>query len=89
MQDVVITMQAGKILHPAEIQSINTGILIPRENTMVLSSQRRLLRPISFADTDDLFRTYGDPQTNQFNPAGPYPDIHYARAAIARWLEHW
>ncbi|MBS0968479.1 hypothetical protein JK232_06210 [Nissabacter archeti] len=56
---------------------------------MVLSSQMRLLRPVSFADTDDLFRTYGDPQTNQFNPAGPYPDIHYARAAIARWLEHW
>ncbi|PLR53787.1 hypothetical protein CYR52_04765 [Chimaeribacter arupi] len=56
---------------------------------MVLSSQMRLLRPVSFADTDDLFRIYGDPQTNQFNPAGPYPDIHYARAAIARWLEHW
>ncbi|PLN44310.1 GNAT family N-acetyltransferase, partial [Klebsiella pneumoniae] len=22
---------------------------------------------------DDLFRIYGDPATNTFNPAGPYP----------------
>jgi len=41
------------------------------------------------SDVDDLFRIYGDPQTNTFNPAGPYPDIDYTRNILARWLEHW
>lgn len=47
------------------------------------------LRPVITSDADDLFRIYGDPATNTFNPAGPYPDIHHARNVLARWISHW
>ena len=50
---------------------------------------RLYLRPVSTSDIDDLFRIYGDPATNTFNPAGPYPDIGHARNVMARWLSHW
>lgn len=50
---------------------------------------RLLLRAVTASDSDDLFRIYGDPATNAFNPAGPYPDIDYARHVLGRWLSHW
>ncbi|MEN5015765.1 GNAT family N-acetyltransferase [Erwinia sp. Eh17-17] len=50
---------------------------------------RLYLRPVNALDADDLFRIYGDPATNTFNPAGPYPDIDHARNVLARWLSHW
>ncbi|MGK9175407.1 GNAT family N-acetyltransferase [Yokenella regensburgei] len=50
---------------------------------------RLTLRPVAPADLEDLFRIYGDPATNMFNPAGPYPDIAHARAVLTRWLHHW
>lgn len=56
---------------------------------MQLTSERLLLRPIKNTDIDDLFRIYGDPATNNFNPAGPYPDKQYAESVLTRWLEHW
>lgn len=56
---------------------------------MQLATSRLHLRPVTTSDTDDLFRIYGDPATNTFNPAGPYPDIDYARDVLARWLKHW
>lgn len=56
---------------------------------MPITSSRLHLRPVISSDADDLFRIYGDPATNTFNPAGPYPDIDYARGVLARWLKHW
>lgn len=56
---------------------------------MQLSPSRLHLRPVTTSDADDLFRIYGDPATNTFNPAGPYPDIHHTRNVLARWLSHW
>ncbi|WP_397325237.1 GNAT family N-acetyltransferase [Pantoea agglomerans] len=56
---------------------------------MRLTTSRLHLRPVITSDADDLFRIYGDPATNTFNPAGPYPDIDYARDVLARWLKHW
>ena len=50
---------------------------------------RLYLRRVNASDIDDLFRIYGDPATNTFNPAGPYPDISHARNVMARWLNHW
>lgn len=47
------------------------------------------LRPVTPSDLDDLFRIYGDPATNTFNPAGPYPDIQHAQTVLARWVNHW
>jgi len=55
----------------------------------VLETQRLLLRPVKTTDLDDLFRIYGDPATNTFNPAGPYPDISHTRNVLARWTQHW
>lgn len=56
---------------------------------MRLTTSRLLLRPVSTLDADNLFRIYGDPATNTFNPAGPYPNIDHARDVLARWLKHW
>ncbi|MGY6027991.1 GNAT family N-acetyltransferase [Phytobacter sp. AG2a] len=56
---------------------------------MHLQTERLILRPVTPSDLDDLFRIYGDPATNNFNPAGPYPDIAHAKAVLSRWLHHW
>lgn len=56
---------------------------------MLPENSRLYLRPVNASDVDDLFRIYGDPATNMFNPAGPYPDISHARNVLARWLSHW
>lgn len=47
------------------------------------------LRPVMASDAADLFKIYGDPATNTFNPSGPYPDIHHATTVLNRWLGHW
>ncbi|MGK3125908.1 GNAT family N-acetyltransferase [Candidatus Pantoea formicae] len=56
---------------------------------MPIITSRLHLRPVIISDGNDLFRIYGDPATNTFNPAGPYPDKDYARDVLARWLKHW
>ncbi|EOY5423361.1 GNAT family N-acetyltransferase [Cronobacter dublinensis] len=56
---------------------------------MFLQTTRLLLRPVTAADVDDLFLIYGDPATNVFNPAGPYPDRRHAEGVMGRWLAHW
>lgn len=56
---------------------------------MHAQTERLILRPVTPSDLDDLFRIYGDPATNTFNPSGPYPDIAHARAILTRWLHHW
>lgn len=56
---------------------------------MLPEHSRLYLRPVKTSDVDDLFRIYGDPATNMFNPSGPYPNIGHARNVFARWLSHW
>ncbi|WP_228288804.1 GNAT family N-acetyltransferase, partial [Klebsiella quasipneumoniae] len=56
---------------------------------MHIETHRLRLRPVMAEDVADLYRIYGDPATNTFNPAGPYPDIDYASTVIQRWLAHW
>lgn len=56
---------------------------------MTLYTSRLLLRPVAQEDLGDLFAIYGDPATNTFNPAGPYPDIAYTQTVLDRWLAHW
>lgn len=41
------------------------------------------------ADLPSVFAIFGDPKTNQFNPAGPMTDIAQAQALLSRWLQHW
>ncbi len=55
---------------------------------MHLQSEHLTLRPATADDLDDLYRIYGDPATNTFNPAGPHADIAYSRQVLAGWLEH-
>lgn len=56
---------------------------------MRLETPRLCLRPVIASDVADLFNIYGDPATNLFNPAGPYPDIHHAKTVLGRWIDHW
>lgn len=56
---------------------------------MALTSTRLLLRPLAIGDADDLYRIYGDPDTNTFNPAGPYPSLHYAQQRLAAWMAEY
>ncbi|HFZ8993374.1 TPA: GNAT family N-acetyltransferase [Citrobacter freundii] len=56
---------------------------------MQIDTNRLRLRPVIASDVTDLFRIYSDPATNIFNPAGPYPDIDYAKTVLHRWLAHW
>lgn len=58
-------------------------------NVLQLYSTRLYLRRVTKSDLDDLFRIYGDPATNTFNPAGPYPNIQHAHTVLARWINHW
>ena len=52
-------------------------------------TERLCCRPVIAADAPRLFAIYGDPATNQFNPAGPCPDIDHARTLLNKWLSHW
>ena len=56
---------------------------------MELHSERLILRKVKRSDLNDLFRIYGDPATNRFNPAGPHPDINHSRTVLDGWLKHW
>ncbi|PXV78167.1 GNAT family N-acetyltransferase [Pantoea sp. PNA 03-3] len=53
---------------------------------MFLQSARLLLRAMRPSDDKDLFRIYGDPATNTFNPAGPYPSLAFAQQKLAERL---
>ncbi len=56
---------------------------------MIIETERLYLRPVAAGDVDALYAIYGDPQTNLFNPAGPYPDIDFAQTILAGWMEQW
>lgn len=53
------------------------------------SAPRIAIRKPATTDIETLFRIYGDPRTNTFNPAGPLKSIADAEATLARWLSHW
>jgi RimJ/RimL family protein N-acetyltransferase len=54
-----------------------------------IETNRLRLRPVKATDAEDLFRIYGDPATNAFNPSGPYPNLRFAETVLDRWLGHW
>ncbi len=56
---------------------------------MDFNTKRLYLRPVKPEDVSALFAIYGDPATNTFNPAGPYPNLQHAQKVLAGWLEHW
>ncbi|MHC8319829.1 GNAT family N-acetyltransferase [Pseudomonas sp. GB2N2] len=56
---------------------------------MQRTTSRLLLKPPRAEDLASLFAIYGDPATNQFNPAGPLTAIEQAEALLRDWLRHW
>lgn len=56
---------------------------------MQLFSSRLFLRPVEARDLHTLFAIYGDPSTQMFNPAGPFPDLSFTEEVLTRWLAHW
>ncbi|NIG74209.1 GNAT family N-acetyltransferase [Klebsiella sp. Ap-873] len=56
---------------------------------MKLHSERLCLRPVMESDVQALFQIYGDPATNTYNPAGPFPSMEYAKDVLHNWIEHW
>lgn len=59
------------------------------EVSLRVETKRLRLRPVMESDLADLFKIYGDPATNTYNPAGPYPDIDHAKKVLDRWISHW
>ncbi|MBK5418082.1 GNAT family N-acetyltransferase [Pseudomonas sp. TH31] len=53
------------------------------------TTARLILRPPNAEDLTRLFDIYGDPATNQFNPAGPLADTRQAEVLLNGWLNHW
>ena len=56
---------------------------------MELHSARMQYRPVRDDDLADLFRIYGDPETNTYNPAGPFPDLAFTQGVLDRWVSQW
>ncbi|MGE8147065.1 GNAT family N-acetyltransferase [Pseudomonas frederiksbergensis] len=55
----------------------------------MITTARLSLRPPTAEDLARLFAIYGDPATNQFNPAGPLSDLQQAETLLQGWLRHW
>jgi RimJ/RimL family protein N-acetyltransferase len=53
------------------------------------SANGLVLRPPRLDDNLTLFYIFGDPRTQQFNPAGPLVNQQQADALLERWLGHW
>nr|MBA2813992.1 GNAT family N-acetyltransferase [Candidatus Pantoea persica] len=56
---------------------------------MQITTERLALRPVEAQDIDSLYRIYGDPATNAFNPVGPLRSQDEARVLLDNWLAHW
>lgn len=52
-------------------------------------TDRLTLRPPTGDDLASIFAIYGDPRTNQFNPAGPLVDMRQAQLLLQSWQLHW
>ncbi|MFM2483874.1 GNAT family N-acetyltransferase [Celerinatantimonas yamalensis] len=56
---------------------------------MDINTQRLVLRQPRIDDLADLFRIYGDPATNVYNPLGPFADLAYTQTTLETWLTQW
>jgi [ribosomal protein S5]-alanine N-acetyltransferase len=54
-----------------------------------LETARLALRKPIPSDAPQLFKIYGDPATNLYNPHGPFPDLTAAETVLEQWLTHW
>ncbi|HLJ80275.1 MAG TPA: GNAT family N-acetyltransferase [Ktedonobacterales bacterium] len=68
------------------------GAPLPTELAAVFSlvrTERLVLRQPTSDDGAAMFAIHGDPQTNQYNPAGPDPDLATSEEALHEWLRQW
>lgn len=56
---------------------------------MQLLTERLVMRPVAAQDRDPLFRIYGDPATNTFNPIGPLTSLAETQLLLDKWMTHW
>ncbi|WP_200896647.1 GNAT family N-acetyltransferase [Chromobacterium vaccinii] len=54
-----------------------------------IQTERLLLRAVGAGDAEALYAIFGDPETNRYNPHGPYPSPEHARMTLAGWTEEW
>jgi len=62
---------------------------MPPNPATILYTERLALRRPGSQDIAALFRIYGDPATNTFNPDGHYRSVATAEATMERWLRQW
>jgi len=56
---------------------------------MATAVARLIYRQPQPSDVQRLFAIFGDPQTNQFNPAGPMASLEVAQRLLNHWLQQW
>lgn len=54
-----------------------------------VSTERLVLRRPAADDGRAMFAVHGDPQTNQYNPYGPDPDLATSEEVLRQWLRQW
>ncbi len=52
-------------------------------------TERLILRRPWADDGHAMFAVHGDPATNQYNPAGPDPDLATSEEILRQWQRHW
>lgn len=56
---------------------------------MSAADKRLIYRQPQPSDVQRLFAIFGDPRTNQFNPAGPMASLEVAKRLLDHWLQQW
>ncbi|MBP4043686.1 GNAT family N-acetyltransferase [Chromobacterium violaceum] len=54
-----------------------------------IQTERLLLRAVNAGDAEALYAIFGDPETNRYNPHGPFPSLQHARLQLAGWMKEW
>lgn len=55
----------------------------------LVRTERLVLRRPTSDDGAAMFAVHGDPQTNQYNPYGPDPDLATSEDVLRQWLRQW
>jgi RimJ/RimL family protein N-acetyltransferase len=57
--------------------------------SMIVHTDRLVLRRVHPDDVEVLWAIHGDPETNRYNPAGPLPSRGAAEELLRQWESHW